>query len=160
MAVAADIMTRSVITASPDMPVGKVAEILSKERFGSLPVIDVEGRVLGIVTEEDLVMRAARVRLPHHLTMFGGILFLENPQRFTDEAEKILAVSAGEIMDTRVAYVYADTSVEIIATRMLNEDLRRVVVLDAEERLAGIITRADIVRMETTDGRLPENRAE
>lgn len=159
MAVAADIMTRSVVTASPDMPVGKVADLLSKERFGSMPVTDTEGRVLGIVTEEDLVMRAAHIHLPHHLSMFGGILYLENPQHFTDEAEKILAVTAREIMDTRVAFVYEDTPVETIATRMLHEDLRRMVVLDAEDRLAGIITRADIVRMETVEGRLPENRA-
>jgi len=156
MAVAADIMTREVITVSPETPVGTVAELLANQRFGSLPVVDAERRVLGIVTEEDLVTRAAPVHLPRHVSFLGGIIFLENPQHFTAEAEKILAISAREIMDAEAPFVHPDTPVEVIATRMLNEDLRRVVVLDAENRLAGIITRADIVRMQTS--RLPDSK--
>jgi len=155
MAVAADIMTSEVVTVSPETSVGTVAEMLANQRFGSLPVVDAAGRVLGIVTEEDLVTRAAPVHLPRHVSFLGGIIFLENPQHFTAEAERILAISAREIMDADVPFVHPDTPVEVIATRMLNEDLRRVVVLDAENRLAGIITRADIVRMQT--GRLPED---
>jgi CBS domain-containing protein len=159
MAVAADIMAREVVTVTRETPVGTVAEMLSNQRFGSLPVVDADGRVLGIVTEEDLVTRAAPVHLPRHVTFLGGIIFLENPQHFTEEAEKILAISAEEIMDSDVPFVHPDTPVEVIATRMLDEDLRRVVVLDAEDRLVGIITRADIVRMQSTEGRFPENKA-
>lgn len=157
MAVAADIMTRDVITVSPDTPLGTVAETLASQRFGSLPVVDAAGHLLGIVTEEDLVARAADLHLPRHITFLGSIIYLENPQRFTEEAEKILAVTAREIMETSVPSTPPDTPVEVVAARMLDEDLRRVVVLDDERRLLGIITRADIVRMQT--GRLPEHPA-
>ncbi len=79
MTVAADIMTRDVVTVSPDTPVETVAETLASQRFGSLPVVDAVGHVLGIVTEEDLVSRAADLHLPRHVTFLGSIIYLENP---------------------------------------------------------------------------------
>lgn len=160
MAVAEDIMTREVITVAPDTPVGEVADLLAGKRFGSTPVVDAEGHVLGIVTEEDLVTRIANLHLPRHITFLGSIIYLENPNRFTEEAEKILAVTAQEIMDVEVPFVRPATSVELIAERMLNEDLRRLVVLDEQNSLIGIITRADIVRMQTAEGRLPDETTE
>lgn len=157
MAVAADIMTREVVTVLPETPVREVGELLEKHRFGSVPVTDSERKLLGIVTEEDLVTRAASFHLPRHITFLGGIVFLENPQRFEEEAEKILAMTARDIMDDDVPTVAPDTAVDEIATRMLVNDLRRLLVLDDENRLQGIITRADIVRMQTASGQLPNH---
>ena len=156
MAVAADIMTKNVVTVAPETPVREVAEVLAANRFGGVPVIAPDGTVRGMVTEEDLVTRAAQVHLPRHLDFLGGIVYLENPQTFAAEAEKILALNAREIMDTTVDSVAPNTPVETIAARMLDKDLRRVLVLDAEQHVQGIITRADIVRMQTTSERLPE----
>jgi len=161
MVVAADIMTRDVVTVSPETSVRDVGELLEVNHFGSLPVVDTNRKLLGLVTEEDLVSRAASIHLPRHITFLGGIVFLENPQRFEEEAEKILAINARDIMDEDVPTVLPDTPVDEIATRMLEGDLRRMLVLDEQGRLTGIITRADIVRMLTADGHLPggEERA-
>ncbi len=155
MPIAADIMTRNVITVTPDTPVRDVAALLGGKRFGSVPVVDAEGHVFGLVSEEDMVMRAAEVHLPRHLTFLGSIIFLENPDRFTEEAEKILALTAEDIMDHDIPSARPDTSVEELATRMLDEDIRRVLVLDEDRRLLGIITRADIVRMLFQSDQLP-----
>lgn len=156
MATAADIMTRQVVTVNPDTPVRDVASLLAGKRFGSVPVVDDAGHVLGIVTEEDMVTRAADIHLPRHLMFLGGIVFLEHPQRFREEAEKILALTAREIMDDVLATVPPDEPVEQIASHMLDEDIRRVLVLDDQRRLLGIITRADIVRMLFAEGQFPE----
>lgn len=159
MTVAADIMTKTVVTVTPDTPLRQVADLLAANRFGGVPVLAPDGTVAGMVTEEDLVTRAAQVHLPRHLDFLGGIVYLENPQSFAAEAEKILALTAREIMDNTVASVSPDTPVETVATRMLAEDLRRLVVLDTERHLLGIITRADIVRMQTAPERFPEGHA-
>lgn len=159
MIVATDIMTREVVTVSLDTPVSRVAETLAGQRFGSLPVVDEERHVHGIVTEEDLVERLVELHLPRHITFLGSIIYLENPQRFTEEAQKILAVTVKEIMDTTVPFVRPDTPVQVIAASMLKDDLRRMVVLDSENHLAGIITRADIVRLQAEKDRLPESPA-
>ncbi|HEY3376449.1 MAG TPA: CBS domain-containing protein [Armatimonadota bacterium] len=156
---AADVMARTVVTVSPTTSVRDVAALLAEKRFGAVPVIDAEGHVLGLVTEEDMVTRAARLHLPRHLTFLGGIVYLENPQHFTEEAEKILAITAEEIMDTAVPTVRPDMPVTTIATRMLDEDLRRLLVLDEQGRLLGVITRADMVRLVLSGDQLPDEPA-
>lgn len=157
MTFAADIMMRDVVTVSPDTPVREVGEILGNHRFGSVPVVDEQRVLQGIVTEEDLVSRAASFHLPRHITFLGGIVFLENPRRFEEEAERILAMTAREIMDVEVPSVSPDTPVGEVASMLLEDNLRRLVVLDAEHHVLGIITRADIVRMLTTSGQLPDD---
>ncbi|MHB9025597.1 MAG: CBS domain-containing protein [Armatimonadota bacterium] len=156
MKTASDIMTRKVVTVSPDMPVRDVAELLAQKHFGSVPVVAADTRVLGMVTEEDMITRVADIHLPRHITFLGGILYLENPRQFTEEAEKILATTAADIMNPVFAWVPPDTPVNIIADRMLAEDIRRILVLDAHGHLVGIITRADIVRMLTSSEQLPD----
>jgi len=156
MAVAADIMTKIVLTVPPDAPVRAVATLLAENRFGSVPVVDQSGGVLGLVSEEDMVERAAKVHLPRHLEFLGSIIFLENPESFREETEKILALTANDIMDREYTTASPDTPVEDIASRMLEEDIRRIVVLDAQAHLQGIITRADIVRMQVRGGQLPD----
>ncbi|MHB9132162.1 MAG: CBS domain-containing protein [Armatimonadota bacterium] len=160
MPTAADIMTRDVVTVSTETPVREVADILAKNRFGSVPVVAQDGLVLGLVREEDMVERAAEVHLPRHVTFLGGIIYLENPQRFEEEAEKILAMNARDIMDTNVPTISPTTPVDELASRMLSADLRRLLVLDDQRHLLGIITRADIIRMQITGDRLPNDNGE
>ena len=156
MVTVAEIMTRSVVTVSPNMPIRDVAALLAGQRFGSVPVIEADGRVLGIVSEEDMVTRAVEVHLPRHLDFLGGVIYLENPTRFSEEAEKILAMTARDIMDTDLVTARPDAPVEEVATQMLEDDVRRVLVLDDRSCLVGIVTRADIVRMLFSSGQLPE----
>lgn len=154
MIVAADIMTTDVIAVTAETPVAEVAELLASNKFGSVPVLGEDDAVIGIVAEEDLVERASQVHLPNHVVFLGSVIYLENPAKFREEAEKILAMTARDIMHAQVIAVNPDTPVEELASRML-DGTRRVLVLDADHRLLGIVTRADIVRMYATGGRLP-----
>jgi CBS domain-containing protein len=147
MLTAADIMTREVVTVPPEMPVSEVAQILARERFGAVPVVDTGGTVLGIVTEEEMVARAAAFHLPRHIVFLGSVIYLEHPQRFEEEAARILALTAEQIMDHALPAVAPTTPVPEVAARLLNDDLRRVLVME-NGRLAGLITRADIVRLQ------------
>lgn len=159
MATAAEVMTTEVVVVNADTPIREIARLLSSKRFGSLPVLDAAGVVVGIVTEEDMVTRAAKIHLPRHLDFLGGIVYLESPQSFEAEAQKILAVTAREIMDTRFPAVQPEAPVEDVAAMLLEEGVRRVLVLDEQRRLLGIITRADIVRMLQAKGNIPEGGA-
>lgn len=156
MATAADIMTKTVVTVTPETRVSEAAELLAGQRFGAAPVLNDDGHVLGIVTEEDLVQRAASLHLPRHLDFLGGIIYLEDPRRFQAEAEKILAVTVEQIMDRAVPRIAPDTPVAEVATRLLDDDLRRLLVMDDRGCLLGIITRADIVRLQVKEHRLTE----
>lgn len=146
---AADIMTRDVVVVQFDTSIREVAELLASRKYGAVPVIDADGTLAGMVTEEDMVLRAADIHMPRYVTMtfLGSIIYLDDPRKFEGEAEKILATSAREIMETAVPTISPEMSIDDVASRMLEEHTRRLVVVDQDRRILGIITRADIVRM-------------
>lgn len=147
MTTAAEIMTTDIVTIASATPVNEVADLLASHRFGAVPVMDSERNLLGIVTEDDLLQRVADIHLPRHVTFLGSIIYLENPHHFEEEAQKMLGLTAADIMDKDFVTIAPDATISSIAARMLAEDLRRMMVIDKTGKLRGIITRADIVRL-------------
>ncbi|HEY8497427.1 MAG TPA: CBS domain-containing protein [Limnochordales bacterium] len=142
---AKDIMQRNVRTIGPDATVAEVAAILAEAGYSGLPVVDEENRVIGIVTEADLLVRAKRLNLPTFFPFLGGVIFLENPRRFEEELRKATAVRVREVMTTDVVTVSEDTPVQDVATLMVEHRINRVPVV-RDGRLVGLITRDDIIR--------------
>jgi CBS domain-containing protein len=142
---AAEIMTREVVTAGPESTVEEIARLLSQHRVSGLPVVDPERHLLGMVTEGDLVIRAARPHFPRYIPFLEGVIFLDNPRHFEEELRRMMAVTAREIMSTEVLTVSPLASLEDMATLMSERDVNRLVVVD-QDRVVGIVARADIVR--------------
>ena len=145
---ARDIMTSPVIAVAPAETVGDIARLISQHHISAVPVVDPDSRLLGVVTEADLVARAAHPHVPHYIPFMEGVIFVETPKAlrtFEEEVRRILAVTAEQIMTPEAATVSPDATVEEMATRMVEEGIERLFVVD-EGRVAGIVTRADIVR--------------
>jgi len=143
---AKDIMTKKVITASPADDVEQVARLLTKHRISGMPVVDEERKVVGMISEGDLVLREKKVEAPGYTEILGAVLYLDSPKKFFDEVKKVMALQVGELMATKVYAVDADTGVDEVATIMVEKGINRVPVLDQEKRLVGLITRQDILR--------------
>jgi CBS domain-containing protein len=135
-----EIMTRDVVAVHPDTPVGELVRILLERDLRSVPVVD-DDRLVGIVTNRDLVERAglsARVEL---LAALGGAAL-----------ERELAGSparvrtAGDVMTRDVVRVSPDESLERAAHTMAEHRIKRLPVVDAGGRLVGIISRVDVLR--------------
>ncbi|MBU0729445.1 MAG: CBS domain-containing protein, partial [Proteobacteria bacterium] len=86
---ARDIMTKDVITVSPDMPVDKLASILFENGISGVPVVDEDGKLLSIVTENDLIDQTKKVHIPTVLTILDSFIYLENPGKFEKEIKKM-----------------------------------------------------------------------
>jgi CBS domain-containing protein len=142
---ARDIMTADVVTVAPQTPVGEIARLLAEKQISGAPVVDDAGRLRGIVTEADLILRAARPHFPRYIPFLEGVIFLENPRHYEEQVEKILATTAEEIMTAKVITVAPDARVEEVATLMAERNINRVVVVEGE-RVVGIVTRADVIR--------------
>lgn len=142
---ARDIMTRQVVTVSPNMTVPEVAKVLLDHRISGVPVVSKDNEVIGIVTEGDLITREISLKTPPVLSLLGGFIYLENPNRFEEELRKVTAVQVEDLMTREVISVQEDTPVGEIATLMVKKKINRVPVL-RHKKLVGIITRADIVR--------------
>ncbi|MCA9621633.1 MAG: CBS domain-containing protein [Myxococcales bacterium] len=130
--VAADIMTRQVITLSPEDTLENIEEGMKRFRFRHLPVVDAEGALLGIVTHRDL------------LAASSSILSADMDKR-NDVIRKRGRVEM--IMHRDVATVDRNESLARVADTMMDNKIGSVVVVDDKKHVLGIITEADFVAL-------------
>jgi CBS domain-containing protein len=140
-----DIMSSPVTTVSPSASVADLARIMLEEHVGGVPVVDDRGVVVGIVTETDLVAKHARVHLPSYFSILGYEIPFGTGHT-DDDFRRALAVSAQDLMTKDVVVIGPDSSVDDVATMMVEQHVNPVPVLD-KGRLVGIVSRTDIVRL-------------
>lgn len=99
---AKDIMTSEVITVHPEDDVEKVAQLLLEHHISGLPVVDEGGKLVGVVTEGDLVFREKKVRAPLYVMVFDSLIYLEKPKRFIEEIRRTVAQKVGDLMSTKL----------------------------------------------------------
>ena len=144
---ARDIMTTEVITVSPDDDVEKVARLLLEHQISGLPVIDGGGKLVGVISEGDLVGREKEFKGPSYTVFLGAVIYLERPQRFLDELKRTIALKVSELMSSKKIYMVGpESTVEEVATIIVEKGINRVPVVDGEHKLLGIITRQDILK--------------
>ncbi|MDD2604310.1 MAG: DUF190 domain-containing protein [Desulfobacterales bacterium] len=138
------LLVRDVMTASPksvttDSSLNDVVRLLLSSVFSGLPVVDGQGRPVGLITQGDLM---ARAQLPLRL----GLLAESDP----DQREKVLAQlasrSASEVMTTPVITIGRDHPLSEAVEKMLAKEVKRLPVVNSDGRLVGILSRLDIFR--------------
>ena len=113
--IARDIMTRKVCTIYPEASAQEAAQLLDQMRISGLPVVDEDGKIIGIITEADIISKVDREGL-----------------------------SVADIMSHEVTFVSEETSVSEIAMLLTDRKIKRVPVVN-DGKLVGIVSRADIV---------------
>ncbi len=139
---AADIMTSSLLTLTPEMSVGQAAEMLAARGVSGAPVLDAEGRLLGMLTEGDLIRRLAAAR-DEPISWFLG-LFAAAPAQ-ADHYARSHGRRVRDIMTTGVETVTEATPVAEVAALLERRRIRRVPVM-RQDRMVGVVSRADLVR--------------
>ena len=142
---ARDIMTQAVLTVSPETLVSDLAKTLVGKNIGGVPVVDADGRLVGIVTQSDLVERAQELELPPALNILDFHLYLEVPSHFFRKLEKMLGATVGDIMSPKPVTVSPDTPVPRLAALMDRQKVHTLPVLEGG-KIVGIIGKMDLVR--------------
>jgi CBS domain-containing protein len=135
-----EIMSSEVVTVSTATSLKQVAELLAERRISGLPVVDGEGAVVGVVSEADILFKE---RGP---STRRGIFAWLLDRYGVDGQLKLEARTAGEAMTSPAIVTRPDSMVAEAAHVMLDRRVNRLPVVDARGRLAGIVTRADLVR--------------
>jgi CBS domain-containing protein len=134
-----DVMTTNVVWVERDTPFAAIAAAFHQFRVSAFPVLDEAGQVIGVVSESDLLsklaLRCGEEPMPG---MVHGILH----QR---EMQKARAVTADELMTSPAATISPDDTLEQAARLMYVRKVKRLPVVDADNRLAGIVSRADLL---------------
>lgn len=146
--IASELMSSPAITVGPETPIREVAAIMRKNQISGVPVVDEAGTLLGLVTEINLIMRNAPIIGPNYISVLSGLIPIDLGQygRYREQLRQVLATTAGELMAQEVEVVASDTELDTIMSLMENPEIISLPVLE-EERVIGIVTRTDLVRL-------------
>jgi CBS domain-containing protein len=131
-------MTRGVISVEQDTPFATVAAALKEYRVSAFPVLSPAGQVVGVVSDADLLAKLALEGNDHMPGMINRFLHRR-------ELRKVRATTAGELMTPLPVTVLPEDTAEHAAWVMHQRRVRHLPVVDADGRLAGIISRADVL---------------
>lgn len=140
-----DIMTTDIISVKKETTIRELAELFTKHRFGSLPVVDKSGNLIGIVTESDLIEQDKSLHIPTVISLFDWVIYLESEKKFEKELQKMTGQTVGDIYTETVEMVTPDTPVSEVADIMSSKKLHALPVVEGR-RLVGIISRIDLIR--------------
>jgi len=145
MKTAGEIMDADVPAVSPDADARAAIELLAKTDLGAIPVVDADRGVVGIVSESDLILsdEEADLHLPHYLNIMGGVVFVGSMKGFEERLQKAFATKVSELMTEDPVVVHVDDDAETVARTIAEKHHNHLPVVDAEGRLAGLVTRAD-----------------
>src|SRR6059036_514094 len=134
-----DIMWRDVVTVSPSDDVESLIRLLREHELPGVPVVDDQQRLVGIVTERDLKLRAedAELHLPHYLELFGGVVFLEPLKHLEDKLRKAFATKVSEMMTADVRTIAPTASVHE-AARLISSSGHNRLPVTRDGRLVGV----------------------
>ncbi len=145
MKYARDIMTTDVLTVKPETSVNELAKILTTHNINGTPVVDDNGSLIGVVTENDLVFQKKKVHIPTVINILDSFIYLESQEKMKKEMEKISGVTVEEIYTREVTTVTPETPIDEVATIMSERNIHTIPVMKDSE-IIGIIGKKDIIR--------------
>jgi CBS domain-containing protein len=149
--IVADVMSRDPILVRPQTPLKEAIQILAEKRISGLPVIDDSGKLVGIISETDLMWQETGVTPPAYIMILDSVIYLQNPGTYERDLHKALGQTVGEVMSKNPVAISPDKSLREAAQLIQNHKVQRLPVLDNGGKVIGILTRGDIIRAMATD---------
>lgn len=142
---AKDIMTKDVAVVQAETTIDEVSRIFVDKNISGLPVVNQYHKLIGIVSEGDLVYKQKPVRAPLFINLFDGLIPIDR-NAFHEDMKRIAAYQVKDIMSSPAIYAYEDTPVSEIAEVIINKKINRIPIVNEIMEVVGIVSRHDIVR--------------
>jgi predicted transcriptional regulator len=141
-----EVMTREVVTLRPDQTVEEAADVLAGKGIGAAPVVNADGKLVGLLRDEDLIVSEARLHVPTVISFLGADLVLPSSlHKFEHELKKAAGAAVADVMVTEFHTAKSDDTIDVLAAEMHDRDVTHVPVVD-DGKLVGIVARGDLVR--------------
>lgn len=145
MQTAGEIMTKEVVTVKKETTIRELAELFTTHRIGSIPVVNDDGNLIGIVSESDLVEQDKNFHIPTVISLFDWVIYLESEKKFEKELKKMTAQTVGDIYTKEVETVAPSTLVSDVADIMSRKKIHSLPVIE-EGKIVGVVSRIDLIR--------------
>jgi len=144
----ADIMTKKVVSVNPDTSLIEAAQIITEHNFDGLPVIDEEDRLLGIITEYDLISKKSIIYLPTLQIIIKNMPVIEKDKsQFRKDIELISSLTVKDVMNKNPITLSDKTNLkETVATFCKHHRINPIPVIDENNKVVGVISRFDILK--------------
>lgn len=140
------VMTTDVVTFTPEETVEVATRRLLERDVDGAPVVDADGRVVGVLSSDDLLVQETQLHYPTVFSLFGAYLELPSShRRFEEELRRAVAAVVRDVMDREPVTCGPDDTLERAATLMHERKVSRLPVID-DGRLVGIVARGDLLR--------------
>ncbi len=137
-----EIMTKDVVSVRPEEKAKDALTLLFKMKISGLPVIDAQGKLVGMFTEKDILNNL----LPSYIEKIGSFIYEENIKSIKKKFLDLANLTVAQLMRKEVITVDEDTNLYEVAHLMLTQKVRRIPVLDKAKRVIGIVAREDVVK--------------
>jgi len=141
-----EVMTTPAVTVSPEAPVSQLARLLLDHDLRALPVVDHSGKLLGIVSETDLLVRNAKLHFPTYIGILENLLPVGGDRNLEDEMRRVLAMTAQEAMTAHVYSATPGDDLGEVAHEMVQRQLHAVPVIK-DGKVEGILFPRDVLRL-------------
>jgi CBS-domain-containing membrane protein len=149
MITAKDIMSTDLITVKKDTDIKTLSNLFIDKKINSVPVVDDEGKLIGIVSETDLVYQDASLHIPTVFSIFDSIFYLQSSKHFKEDLNKITGSKVKDIMTNKVLSIKENESIYDIASIITEKKFYSIPVVDDNNKLKGIVSRFDIIKSMT-----------
>jgi len=138
--VVSDLMTHPVVSVEAHTSFKRIVALLEEYEIGSVPVVDADLCVIGVVSESDLLAKRQRRGTGVKASLFAGLLGRRNPARSA-------SVTAQDVMSRSVVTVSRRQPVAVAARQLIEKKLRRLYVVDGSGKLVGVLAKRDVLRV-------------
>jgi CBS domain-containing protein len=142
---ASDIMKTDIVKVPYDMTVEELARVFIEKNVTGVPVLDADGKLIGMVTENDLISRNKKLHIPTVMRLFDAFIPLEGSDTMEKEIKKMSATQAGDICTRELVTIDENASLEEIATIMSEQGVHHLPVVHDGE-LVGVIDQHDVIK--------------
>ena len=137
-----EIMVKDVTSISPETGCSEALDLLEKMQISGLPVIDENGKLVGMFTEKDVLSYI----LPSYIEKVGRFIYEENPKSTKKKFMELNKIKVRQLMRKDVVTTTEDTALCEVARIMLTQKARRIPVIDKSGKVVGIVARCDILK--------------
>lgn len=145
MLTARDIMTENVVTVPKHLSLRELSDLFIKHHVNGFPVVDEDGKLIGVVTEKDLIEQNKNLHIPTVIALFDAVIYLESDQKFEKEVKRFTGTRVEDIYQQDVVTVAPDTGIGEVASLMANKGIHTLPVVE-NGKLVGVIGKLDVIK--------------
>ena len=145
MLTAREIMTTEVVTVTTETSLKDLARKFVETRHSNMPVVAADGKLLGVISETDLVEQQKPLHIPTVMALFDGVFYLDSEKSFKEQVSRVTATTVGELCNKNPVTCSPSATIRELAALMSKHKVHLLPVVENDEMI-GVVARLDLIR--------------